>query len=103
MVKRGDYDFIVMDVNMPHLDGYAATRLIREWETERGRAHVPILLLSADDLGRQARLGAIAGCSGYLTKLDYERAGAGSLELLCLCPRCGGAMVSEHRLRLISG
>jgi CheY-like chemotaxis protein len=68
MVKHGDYDFIVMDVNMPKMDGYAATRLIREWETEQGRTRMPILLLSADDLGRQVRLGGAAGCSGYLTK-----------------------------------
>jgi CheY-like chemotaxis protein len=68
MAKHGDYDLIVMDVNMPRLDGYAATRLIREWETEQGRARLPILLLSADDLERQVRLGGAAGCSGHLTK-----------------------------------
>ncbi len=68
MAKRGGYDFIVMDVNMPRMDGYTATRLIREWETEQGRARLPILLLSADDLERQVRIGGAAGCSGYLTK-----------------------------------
>lgn len=68
MAKHGEYDLIVMDVNMPRLDGYAATRLIREWETERERPRLPILLLSADDLERQVRLGGAAGCSGHLTK-----------------------------------
>ena len=68
MAKCGDYDFIVMDVNMPRMDGYSATRQIREWETEQGRTHLPILLLSADDLERQTRFGGAAGCSGYLTK-----------------------------------
>ena len=57
-----------MDVNMPGMDGYSATRLIREWETEHGRTRLPILLLSADDLDRQVRIGGAAGCSGYLTK-----------------------------------
>jgi CheY-like chemotaxis protein len=68
MAKTGSYDFIVMDVMMPVMDGYTATRLIREWETEQGRARLPILLLSADEAARQMRIGANAGCSGYLTK-----------------------------------
>ena len=68
MAKDGDYDFIVMDVNMPRVDGYSATRQIREWETEQRRPRLPILLLSADDLERQVRIGGAAGCSGYLSK-----------------------------------
>jgi CheY-like chemotaxis protein len=68
MAKSGNYDFIVMDVKMPVMDGYTATRLIREWETEQGRARLPILLLSAEEAARQMRIGANAGCSGYLTK-----------------------------------
>ncbi|MGH9594922.1 MAG: response regulator, partial [Bryobacteraceae bacterium] len=45
-----------------------ATRAIREWETQGGRVRLPIVLLSADDANRQARMGASVGCSGYLTK-----------------------------------
>jgi CheY-like chemotaxis protein len=68
MAKSGSYDFIVMDIKMPVMDGYTATRLIREWETDQGRARLPILLLSAEEAARQMRIGANAGCSGYLTK-----------------------------------
>jgi CheY-like chemotaxis protein len=68
MAKSGSYDFIVMDIKMPVMDGYTATRLIREWETEQGCARLPILLLSAEEAARQMRIGANAGCSGYLTK-----------------------------------
>jgi CheY-like chemotaxis protein len=68
MAKQGEYDFIVLDVNMPRLDGYSATRQIREWETHQGRTRLPILLISADDRDRQSRMGGAAGCSGYLTK-----------------------------------
>jgi CheY-like chemotaxis protein len=53
---------------MPGLDGYTATRLIREWETAEGRARRPIVMLSADDLERQRRMGGAVGCSGYLSK-----------------------------------
>ena len=66
--KSGAFDLIVMDANMPKLDGYAATAAIREWETERQRARLPILLFSADDEERQIFRGAEVGCSGYLTK-----------------------------------
>jgi CheY-like chemotaxis protein len=68
MVKSGKFNFVVMDVKMPIMDGYTATRLIREWETEQGRARVPILLLSAEEAAVQMRVGANAGCSGYLAK-----------------------------------
>ncbi len=66
--KLQDFDVIFMDVNMPVMDGYTATRAIRDWETANARTHIPIVLLSADDISRQKRLGAAAGCSGYLTK-----------------------------------
>ncbi len=65
---REDFDVIFMDVNMPVMDGYTATRAIRDWETAHARTHIPIVLLSADDRSRQKSLGAAAGCSGYLTK-----------------------------------
>jgi CheY-like chemotaxis protein len=68
MVKKGAYDMVVMDVDMPGMDGYAATRSIREWEALNARPRLPILLLSADPATRQRGLGAAAGCSGYLTK-----------------------------------
>jgi CheY-like chemotaxis protein len=68
MVKCGDFDMAVMDVHMPELDGYSATRQIREWETEEGRARIPIVLLSADDLERQILIGTSVGCSGFVAK-----------------------------------
>jgi CheY-like chemotaxis protein len=68
MFKNGDYDLVVMDACMPAMDGYTATRLIRETETESGRTRVPVVLLSAEDAARQMRMGAAVGCSGYLTK-----------------------------------
>ena len=68
LAKSGKFNFVVMDVKMPVMDGYTATRLIREWETEQGRPRLPILLLSAEEAAVQMRVGANAGCSGYLTK-----------------------------------
>jgi len=63
-----EYDLIVMDIDMPVMDGYTATRTIREWETQQGRTRIPIVMLSAESASLQRRMGASVGCSGYLTK-----------------------------------
>jgi CheY-like chemotaxis protein len=67
-VKTGRYEAVIMDVRMPLMDGYAATRAIREWERESGRPPIPILLVSADDELRQLQMGRRAGCSAFLQK-----------------------------------
>ncbi len=87
MAKHDDYDFIVMDANMPCVDGYTATRLIREWETGQGRARLPILLLSADDLERQVRFGGAAGCSGFLAKPTTKAKVLAALNYYARVPR----------------
>lgn len=68
MAQAKKYDLVLMDVHMPLLDGYAAAREIRTWETLNGLPRVPIVVLSADRLETQTRKGAMAGCSGYLEK-----------------------------------
>lgn len=68
LFKRGQFDLVLMDVHMPGLDGYSATRAIREWETAAARTRIPIVILSSDPPRTQRRHGAKAGCSGYLSK-----------------------------------
>jgi CheY-like chemotaxis protein len=86
MAKSGEFDFIVMDVNMPVMDGYTATRLIREWETKHGQTRIPILLLSADELEKQMRIGGAAGCSGYLTKPTNKTQVLAAIEFYATAP-----------------
>jgi PAS domain S-box-containing protein len=64
----GTYDVILMDVQMPIMDGYSATRNIREWERAHGAKPVPILALTAHALPEEVQKSLDAGCSAHLTK-----------------------------------
>jgi hypothetical protein len=68
LASTGSFDLLFMDIRMPVMDGYAATRRIRELETGKDRARLPIVVLSAEDLRAQRRQGALVGCSGHLSK-----------------------------------
>jgi PAS domain S-box-containing protein len=67
-VKRYAYDVVLMDIQMPIMDGYAATVAIREWEQEKGRAAIPILALTAHTRPEDTIRSLAAGCTGHLTK-----------------------------------
>ena len=68
------YDVVLMDVQMPELDGIEATRRIRTHETERNGRRTPILALTANTLVEDRDACFAAGMDGYLIKpLDRER------------------------------
>jgi len=56
-------DLILMDISLPIMDGYAATRKIRETQTS-----TPIIGLSAHAMQGDAERAKKAGCNDYLTK-----------------------------------
>lgn len=64
----GVYDLVFMDLEMPVLDGYAATRAIRELERRENRPPTPILVLTAHDLDEFRERCREAGCTDYLVK-----------------------------------
>jgi CheY-like chemotaxis protein len=56
--QRQDYDIVLMDCDMPIMDGWEATRRIREIHNNRGRLPTPIIALTANtiaELGERAR------------------------------------------------
>jgi two-component system sensor histidine kinase/response regulator len=67
-VKSNRYDLILMDIQMPILDGFAATRAIREWETARGMSPVPIIALTASALDEDVQRAREAGCNLHVSK-----------------------------------
>ncbi|MEO7743540.1 MAG: ATP-binding protein, partial [Usitatibacter sp.] len=64
----GTYDVVLMDVQMPVMDGLSATRRIREWEGANGREPVPIFALTAHALPEEVKKSLDAGCTAHLTK-----------------------------------
>ena len=67
-VKVHSYDLILMDIQMPILDGFAATRAIREWERLRGLPPVPIIALTASALDEDVQRAREAGCNLHVSK-----------------------------------
>jgi PAS domain S-box-containing protein len=69
---RGHYDLILMDVQMPQVDGLAASRAIRASEIDTG-VHTTIIALTANALERDRRACLDAGMDDYLSKpLELE-------------------------------
>ena len=68
MFKSASFDLICMDIEMPVMDGYEATRQIRQWEQEEKLAATPIIALTAHAFVRFKKKCMKAGCSDYLTK-----------------------------------
>ncbi|MBF0273165.1 MAG: PAS domain S-box protein [Magnetococcales bacterium] len=67
-VQEETFDVVVMDVQMPKMDGYTATRQIRLWEQEMGRPSLPIIALSAHAMEGEMKRSREAGCNLYLSK-----------------------------------
>ncbi len=65
---HGSYDAVLMDIQMPILDGYGAVRAIRQWELDNHRTRTPILALTASALEGDIRRAKEAGCDLHVSK-----------------------------------
>jgi PAS domain S-box-containing protein len=68
MFRRQEYDAVLMDLQMPLLDGFEATRRIRRLEGELARRHTPIIALTAHSFEEDRRKASAAGCDCHLAK-----------------------------------
>src|SRR6202011_4800411 len=64
----GYYDLVLMDRQMPVMDGLTATRTIRAWEQANDRPPTPIIALTASALRGDREMCLGAGCTAFLTK-----------------------------------
>ena len=67
-VAAVNYDLVLMDCQMPRLDGYDATRAIRRLDEARGRGRTPVVALTAHALSGDSALCFEAGMDDFLTK-----------------------------------
>ena len=66
--KSGTYDLVLMDMQMPVKDGFAATREIRTFERENDLAVVPVIAITAYALREDAAKCLSAGCQEHVSK-----------------------------------
>lgn len=68
LFKKHFYDLVLMDIQMPILDGQEATRRIRSYEVENARKATPIIALSAYAFEEESNKSIEAGCNEHMTK-----------------------------------
>jgi PAS domain S-box-containing protein len=83
-----DFDLILMDVNMPEMDGFEATRRIRFAEQARKRQHTPIVAMTAYAMAGDRERCLASGMDEYLSKPVDKT------ELLSLLQRISGTGVA---------
>jgi CheY-like chemotaxis protein len=68
MFEAERYDLVLMDRQMPVMDGLTATRTMRAWELANDRPPTPIIALTASALKGDREMCLAAGCTAFLTK-----------------------------------
>jgi signal transduction histidine kinase/CheY-like chemotaxis protein len=66
--RAARFDLVLMDMQMPHMDGLAATRAIRALEAERGDPRTPVVMLSANALEEHIAASQLCGADRHLAK-----------------------------------
>lgn len=66
--KAGTFDVVLMDLQMPNMDGLTAIRAIRRFEAENGRAATPIIAVTANALSEHVAASRTAGADRHLSK-----------------------------------
>jgi len=64
----GAFDVVLMDCRMPRMDGFDATRAIRDWERSSGTRQVPVIALTAGALATERERCAAVGMNGFIAK-----------------------------------
>ena len=99
-VKKNHFDLILMDCSMPEMDGYEATRVIRNWERSQYRSQMPIVALTAQVAGDDTDW-KDAGMTDFLTKPFTLRSLSNMLENYLVV--AGEGTIHEHEAAQTGG
>jgi DNA-binding response OmpR family regulator len=67
-MKAQRYDLVLMDCEMPILDGFSATQQLRAWEAANQRQRTPVVALTAHILAEHKERARLAGMDGHMAK-----------------------------------
>jgi CheY-like chemotaxis protein len=83
MEKRG-YDLVLMDIEMPVMDGYETARELRRREADRERAPTPIIALTADAVLESRERARRCGMDDFITKpVELDRLRSSIWKVMC--------------------
>lgn len=82
----GAYALVLMDLQMPGMDGYETTRALRRWERSKARAPTLIVAFTASLLPEQLSAARDAGCDGHIPKPISRRALLQAIDALLSSP-----------------
>lgn len=68
MYKQTEYDIVLMDCQMPEMDGLSATRLIREYEKQTSKKNCPIVAMTANAMSGDKEKCLEAGMNDFIAK-----------------------------------
>ena len=66
-LESGEYGAVLMDVQMPDMDGFEATKMIREKEKVSGK-HIPVIMLTASAMAEDREESIQSGADEFITK-----------------------------------
>jgi CheY-like chemotaxis protein len=86
-VKNASYDIVLMDIQMPEMDGYEATRQIRK-KTNPSKRNIPIIAITAHAISGEAEKCYNAGMNDYITKPFDEKVLYEKIITVCKKNKC---------------